>query len=80
MEGINLIVRADKISELNSWYKDKCLIEYLDSFKLPTRGINKPLRVSIFDYYKSDMGNVIGDCVQAKVESGIIKQKDELIL
>ena len=26
------------------------------------------------------MGNVIGDCVQAKVESGILKEKDELLL
>ena len=73
LEGINLIGRAAHIADLVSWYQGKCLIEYLDAFRLPQRGVNKPLRVSIFDYYKSDMGNVIGDCVQAKVESGIIK-------
>lgn len=25
-------------------------------------------------------GNLMGDCIQAKVESGIIKEKDELLL
>lgn len=75
-----MIGRADHILDLKSWYSGKCLIEHLDALRLPQRGVNKPLRVSIFDYYKSDMGNVIGDCVQAKVESGIIKQKDELVL
>lgn len=38
------------------------------------------MRVCIYDYYNSTSGQLIGDCVSAKVESGILKEKDELIL
>ena len=34
----------------------------------------------MYDYYKAMEGNLMGDCVQAKVESGIIKEKDEVLL
>ena len=62
------------------WYTGYTLIEHLDNFKLPKRSMNKPLRVCIYDYFKQTEGNLIGDCVQAKVESGIIKDRDCLIL
>jgi elongation factor 1 alpha-like protein len=62
------------------WYTGLTLIDHLDNFKLPKRSLNKPLRVCIYDYYKQTEGNLIGDCVQAKVESGIIKDRDSLIL
>jgi len=62
------------------WYKGPTLIENLDNFKLPKRGINKPLRICVYDYYKQTEGNLIGDCIQAKVESGIVKDKDQLLL
>jgi hypothetical protein len=38
------------------------------------------MRVCVYDYFKSNEGNLIGDCIQAKVESGIIKEKDALVL
>jgi len=72
-----LAVNLDKPAEeplLKKWYSGKCLVELLDEVKLPQRPINKPLRVSIYDHYKSSAGNVIGDCVQAKVEAGILKE------
>ncbi len=62
------------------WYAGHTLIEHLDNFKLPKRSMNKPLRVCIYDYFKQTEGNLIGDCVQAKIESGIIKDRDSLIL
>jgi translation elongation factor EF-1alpha len=44
------------------------------------RKSNKPLRVCIYDYFKQTEGNIIGECIQAKIESGIIKEKDQLLL
>ncbi len=38
------------------------------------------MRVCLYDYYKAMEGNLMGDCVQAKVESGVVKEKDELLL
>lgn len=52
----------------------------LDSLKVPKRNIHKPLRISIYDYFKATEGNLIGDCISVKVESGIIKEKDHLVL
>lgn len=40
----------------------------------------KPTRLCIYDYYINNTGNLIGDCISGKLESGIIKEKDELIL
>jgi len=34
----------------------------------------------LYDYYKGTEGNLVGDCVSARVESGIIKEKDHLLL
>jgi hypothetical protein len=38
--------------------------------------INKPLRLTVMDYEARSKGEMIGDVVQAKVESGIIHEKD----
>jgi len=65
---------------LASWYQGQTLMEALENARLPVRSINKPLRVSIYDYYKAAVGNLIGDCVQAKVESGMICLKDQILL
>lgn len=79
LAGVNLIERPN-ILELAQWYNGPCLIETLDTLRLPQRGVNMPLRVSVYDYYKSSMGVVIGDCISAKVESGALKERDELLL
>jgi translation elongation factor EF-1alpha len=44
--------------------------------KLPNRVTTKPLRICLYDYYKATEGTIIGDCVAAKVESGVIQEKD----
>jgi translation elongation factor EF-1alpha len=66
---------------LTKWYNDgPCLVDFLDTFNLPQRNVIKPLRVCIYDYYKASSGSLVGDCVQVKIESGIIKEKDEVLL
>lgn len=34
------------------------------------------MRICVYDYYKQTEGTLIGDCIQAKIESGIAKEKD----
>lgn len=80
LHGTNLIVKPAEVEELSAWYKGPTLIELLDQFKIPKRNINKPIRVCIYDYYKGTEGKLIGDCISAKIESGIIKEKDNLVL
>jgi translation elongation factor EF-1alpha len=47
---------------------------------VPKRQISKPLRIGVYGYFKAMEGSLIGDCISAKVESGIVKEKDELLL
>lgn len=75
-----MIEKPKEIPELTSWYNGPTLVELLDQFKIPKRNINKPIRIGIYDYYKVTEGNLIGDVISAKVESGIIKTKDNLLL
>lgn len=82
LEGINLSEKPSgaKAPALAEWYQGPTLIETLDNFKLPKRSSNKPLRVCVYDYFKQTEGNLVGDCIAAKVESGIIKERDQLVL
>lgn len=77
--GINLLIKPT-VPELVEWYTGPTLVELLDSFKLPHRNINKPTRICVYDYYKASSGSLIGDCVSAKIESGIAKENDKLLL
>jgi translation elongation factor EF-1alpha len=79
LEGHNLITRHED-PNLTKWYSGECLIEILDKVKVPPRLITKPLRLSVMDYIARSKGEMIGDVVQAKVESGIIHEKDSVLL
>jgi elongation factor 1 alpha-like protein len=78
--GTNLSERPKDVPALTGWYDGPCLVEILDAMKLPNRSTNKPLRVCVYDYYKQTEGTIIGDCVAAKVESGVINERDTLLL
>lgn len=34
----------------------------------------------MYDYYKATSGTLIGDCISAKIESGIARENDKLFL
>lgn len=57
------------------WYKGPCFIEYLESLPTLNRTTGGPLRMPIIDKYK-DMGTV----VMGKIESGMIKLNDKLVV
>jgi hypothetical protein len=53
----------------------------VDQFKSFPKPIDKPARACIYDYFnkiKDGFSITSGDCVQAKIQSGIIKVKDKL--
>jgi elongation factor 1-alpha len=70
--GDNLV----KPSEKMSWYKGPTLIEALDTFEVPPKPTNKPLRVPIQDVY-SITG--VGTVPVGRVETGIVKENDAVI-
>jgi len=74
------LIKRCEDPNLCKWYQGESLIEILDKVKVPPRLITKPLRVTVMDYVARTKGEMIGDVVQAKVESGIIHEKDSIML
>ncbi|XP_039387404.1 HBS1-like protein isoform X1 [Mauremys reevesii] len=73
--GENLVTGCQS-SELTEWYKGKCLLEQIDSFKPPQRSVDKPFRLCVSDVFK-DQGS--GFCVTGKIEAGYIQTGDRLL-
>ena len=70
--GDNLVKKSDKME----WYKGPPIMEALDKFTLPSKFLDKPLRIPIQDVY-SITG--VGTVPVGRVETGIIKAGDEVI-
>ncbi|MGC9345329.1 MAG: translation elongation factor EF-1 subunit alpha [Candidatus Bathyarchaeales archaeon] len=70
--GDNLV----KPSEKMPWYKGPTLIEALDTFEVPPKPMDKPLRLPVQDVY-SIPG--VGTVPVGRVETGVLKEKDEII-
>ncbi|XP_068040637.1 HBS1-like protein isoform X2 [Anomalospiza imberbis] len=73
--GENLVTRGQS-SDLTQWYKGKCLLEQIDSFKPPQRSVDKPFRLCVADVFK-DQGS--GFCVAGKIEAGYIQVGERLL-
>uniref|UniRef100_A0A8D0FFE8 HBS1 like translational GTPase n=1 Tax=Strix occidentalis caurina TaxID=311401 RepID=A0A8D0FFE8_STROC len=73
--GDNLVTRSQS-SDLTQWYKGKCLLEQIDSFKPPQRSVDKPFRLCVADVFK-DQGS--GFCVTGKIEAGYIQVGERLL-
>ncbi|NWH82587.1 HBS1L protein, partial [Piaya cayana] len=73
--GENLVTRSQS-SDLTKWYKGKCLLEQIDSFKPPQRSVDKPFRLCVADVFK-DQGS--GFCVTGKIEAGYIQVGERLL-
>jgi elongation factor 1-alpha len=70
--GDNLVKKSDKMP----WYTGPTLIDALDTFELPAKPTNKPLRVPVQDVY-SITG--IGTVPVGRVETGVLKEGDNVI-
>jgi len=70
--GDNLVKKSDKMV----WYTGPTLIEALDTFELPSKPLNKPLRVPVQDVY-SITG--VGTVPVGRVETGVLKEGDVIL-
>ncbi|KAK9272208.1 hypothetical protein L1049_002579 [Liquidambar formosana] len=71
--GLNMKTRVDK--SVCSWWNGPSLFEALDAVEGPPRDPKGPFRLPIMDKFK-DMGTV----VMGKVESGSVREGDNLLL
>lgn len=70
--GDNLVEKSDKMP----WYKGPALLEALDTFKLPPKPTDKPLRIPVQEVYTI---RGVGTTPVGKVETGVLKPGDDLI-
>jgi len=70
--GDNLAKRSEKMP----WYKGPTLFEALDTFEVPPKPIDKPLRVPVQDVYTI---TGVGTVPVGRVETGVLKEGDTLI-
>ncbi|NWF86893.1 translation elongation factor EF-1 subunit alpha [Candidatus Bathyarchaeota archaeon] len=70
--GDNLVKRSEKMP----WYTGTPLIEALDTFEIPPKPLDKPLRVPVQDVY-SITG--VGTVPVGRVETGVLKENDIVI-
>lgn len=74
LEGTNLIER----STISSWYKEKCLLELIDSLQCPKRDLEKPFRFVIHDVSKGNSSSSI--CMSGLVASGVACANQTVLL
>ena len=69
----NLTEKTDKLS----WYDGPTLLDAIDSFEIPAKPTNKPLRIPIQDAY-----NIKGTGVVpvGRVETGVLKKNDKIVI
>ena len=70
--GDNLVKSSDNMP----WYKGPTLLAVLDSFTLPPKPLDKPLRIPVQDVYTI---TGIGSVPVGRVETGILKAGDKLV-
>jgi len=70
--GDNLKEKSDKMP----WYDGPTLFEALDTFELPPKPIDKPLRIPIQDVYTI---TGVGTVPVGRVETGVLKEGDEVV-
>ncbi|MGB9732748.1 MAG: translation elongation factor EF-1 subunit alpha [Candidatus Micrarchaeia archaeon] len=73
LAGDNVKTKSDKMP----WYNGPTLLEALDTFQVPPKPVDKPLRLPIQDVYSiSGFGTVpVG-----RVETGVMKPGDQIII
>jgi len=70
--GDNLVKQSDKMP----WYKGPTLFDALEVLEVPSKPLNKPLRIPVQDVY-SITG--VGTVPVGRVETGVLKENDVVI-
>ena len=72
--------KLDKPFESNEIIYKKTLIETIEELEMPVRPINKPLRVNITNFYESPLGRIKGHCISGKIEGGVMKKDEKVVI
>lgn len=70
--GDNLV----KPSERMPWYKGPTLLQALDTFEVPPKPVDKPLRLPVQDVYSI---SGVGTVPVGRVETGVLREGDRII-
>jgi len=70
--GDNLVKKSDKMP----WYDGPTLLDALDTFELPPKPVDKPLRIPIQDVYTI---TGVGTVPVGRVETGVLKEGDKVV-
>jgi len=70
--GDNLVDKSDKMP----WYNGPSLLEALDTFELPPKPTDKPLRIPVQEVYTI---RGVGTTPVGKVETGVLRPGDDLV-
>ncbi|XP_035664390.1 HBS1-like protein isoform X2 [Branchiostoma floridae] len=76
LQGENLIKPASE-PQLTAWYKGPCLLQQIDSFKSPSRPVDKPFRFCVSDVFKG-MGS--GFSVAGRLVAGSIQNSTRVMV
>ncbi|GAY25482.1 translation elongation factor EF-1 subunit alpha [Desulfurococcaceae archaeon AG1] len=71
--GDNLVTRSENMK----WYKGPTLLEALDTFKVPPKPIDKPLRIPISEALSI---SGVGTVLIGRVETGVLKVGDNVVI
>ncbi|KAK3146634.1 hypothetical protein QOZ80_3BG0269250 [Eleusine coracana subsp. coracana] len=77
VENQNLI-KLPSDARLTSWYQGLCLLDAVDSLKLPSRDVSKPLILPICDVIKSQSTGQLA--AFGKLESGAIRNGSKVLV
>jgi len=70
--GDNLVKRSDKMP----WYKGPSLYEAMDALEVPSKPIDKPLRLPVQDVYAI---TGVGTVPVGRVETGVLKEGENIV-
>ena len=71
--GDNIVKKSEK----TTWYKGPTLVEVFDTFEMPKKPIDLPLRMPVQDVYEI---TGVGTVPVGKIESGIMKSGEKVII
>mmetsp|Transcript_20643 Transcript_20643/g.38477 ORF Transcript_20643/g.38477 Transcript_20643/m.38477 type:complete len:563 (+) Transcript_20643:1257-2945(+) len=61
-----------------SWYEGDCLLNLIEHLHVPTREVQKPLRMCVMDTYRLTVGTILGFVVAGKIEGGQLRVGDKV--
>ncbi|KAJ1748103.1 hypothetical protein LPJ78_004668 [Coemansia sp. RSA 989] len=87
LDGVNLARRVDgTVPELAAWYSDggtarACLVELLDTFALPERAVEGPLRLAATDVFRGGSAGSAGSVsISGRIAQGTVQLGEAVVV